>query len=425
MNKRQKEILQSQLNDEKDVINKLKKTYRAALDDIDNEIARLIGRQDTENLQSIIYQVEYQKALRGQISGILDKLNAEQFESISDYLTKCYEQGFLGTMYDLHGQNIPLIVPIDQKQVIDAIQHETKLSKPLYDSLGENVSALKKKISSSISRGIASGSPYADIARNIAVGMVGNYKKMSGGALGKAFTITRTEGHRITQKSAYDAQTKAISKGADVLKQWDASLDARTRDSHAMVNGEIREVDEKFSNGLLYPGDPSAPAAEVVNCRCVVTQRAKWALDEGELARLQEEADYFGLDKSKDFEDFKEKYLNALDKNGNDIYNGIGRIGLQFFASKEKQFGKKLGKHAKDFDLDPSNENDRIKFQNIIDKIITSSDEVRIGEWRGQKDEVLFYIRKSDVVITKQTGEFITILKGGVENVRVKNARIK
>lgn len=323
MNKRQKEILQSQLDDEKEVINKLKKTYKAALDDIDNEIARLMGRTDTENLQSIIYQVEYQKALRGQISGILDKLNSEQFESISDYLTKCYEQGFLGTMYDLHGQNIPLIFPIDQKQVIDAIQHETKLSKPLYDSLGENVSALKKKISSSISRGIASGSSYADIARNVAVGMVGNYKKMSGGALGKAYTIARTEGHRITQKSAYDAQKKAISKGADVLKQWDASLDARTRDSHAMVNGEIREVDKKFSNGLLYPGDPSGKAAEVVNCRCVATQRAKWALDEGELARLQEEADYFGLDKSKDFEDFKEKYLNALDKNGNDIYNGI------------------------------------------------------------------------------------------------------
>lgn len=34
----------------------------------------------------------------------------------------------------------------------------------------------------------------------------------------------------------------------------------------------------------------------------------------GELKTLQERAEYFGLDKTKDFEDFREKYLQAVDK---------------------------------------------------------------------------------------------------------------
>ncbi len=62
--------------------------------------------------------------------------------------------------------------------------------------------------------------------------------------------------------------------------------------------------------------------------------------------------------------------------------------------------------------------------EKIIDDIYVNHDEsVKIGQWRGQKDEVLFYIKGEDVVITKQNGEFVTILRGGKSNVRVKNAR--
>lgn len=54
-------------------------------------------------------------------------------------------------------------------------------------------------------------------------------------------------------------------------------------------------------------------AKNVCNCRCCLLQRAKWALDDDELKTLQERAVFFGLDKSKDFEDFKQKYLKIDD----------------------------------------------------------------------------------------------------------------
>ncbi|WP_371820565.1 phage minor head protein [Falcatimonas sp. MSJ-15] len=48
----------------------------------------------------------------------------------------------------------------------------------------------------------------------------------------KAMRIARTEGHRIQQTAAVNACNKAVEKGADIVKQWSAALDGRTRDSH-------------------------------------------------------------------------------------------------------------------------------------------------------------------------------------------------
>ena len=183
MNKQQKQVLQSQLNSEQATLNHLKAMYSKALGDVSDKIAVLKGRTDTENLQSIIYQTQYQEALQTQLMEILNTLNGQQFNTISDYLQTSYEDGFIGVMYDLHGQGIPLVFPIDQKQVAKAVSIDTKLSKPLYNKLGEDVDLLKRRIQNNITRGIAQGQSYQQIAKNIASGMVGDYGTMKGGAL--------------------------------------------------------------------------------------------------------------------------------------------------------------------------------------------------------------------------------------------------
>ncbi len=306
MNKRQREIIQAQLVDEEKILYELKKIYRRAEKDIDAKIAALLARNDTENLSSIIYQVDYQRSLKAQIGAILDQLNTEQFTSISDYLAKCYENGFLGTLYDLQGQGIPLIFPIDQKQVTQAIVNDSKLSKRLYTRLGEDVDELKKKVRMELSRGISQAYSYEQIAKNIR-----NQTKIG---FNRSMRIARTEGHRVSQQATYDSQTKAKDAGADIVKQWDSTLDTRTRDSHVAVDGEIRELDEKFSNGLRYPGDSSGAASEVVNCRCVLLQRARWAVEgkgvytkfdgtKGQLVDLSDE---------ENFADFKKRYKEEI-----------------------------------------------------------------------------------------------------------------
>jgi hypothetical protein len=124
-------------------------------------------------------------------------------------------------------------------------------------------------------------------------------------------TIARTEGHRVQGRAALDALYAAKDMGADVLKQWDSALDNRTRPTHRVVDSEIRELDKPFSNGLQYPGDSSGGAAEVVNCRCALKQRAKWAMDDEELQIQMDRAAFYGLDKTQSFEEFKAKYIDA------------------------------------------------------------------------------------------------------------------
>lgn len=313
MNKRQKEIQQLFLDNEKEVLNKLKSNYQDALDEINSKIELLMARQDAD-MQYVIYQIEYQKALKDQVSAILEQLHNNEFETVSEYLAQSYENGFIGAMYDLQGQGIPLVIPIDQQQVVAAIQHETKLSKSLYAKLGIDTKDLSKKISGEISRGISSGAMYAEIARNIA-----SWGRIP---MNNAMRIARTEAHRIQIQATADAQWKAKENGADVVKQWDAALDKRTRDSHARVDGEIRELDEKFSNGLEYPGDPKGRPEEVINCRCALLQRARWALG-NDYTKWSEDAPIEIADdgtsqlakiEAKNYKDFKEKYSQASER---------------------------------------------------------------------------------------------------------------
>lgn len=317
MKQYEKEVLQAQLDNEKKVLKQLEDMYEDALAEINDKIAMLIGRQDSD-MQHVVYQVEFQKSLKKQVEAILETMHSNEFETISEYLANCYNEGYLGAMYSLQKQGIPLVFPIDQEQVVQAIQTETKLSESLYTALGKDTKDLQKKIAGEISRGIAGGQMYTEIARNVS-----SWARIP---KNNAMRIVRTEAHRIQTKATMDACKKAESKGADVVKQWDASLDKRTRNSHRHVDGEIRELDEPFSNGLMYPGDPSGKASEVINCRCALLQRARWAVG-NDFTKWDEDAPVlidddgttqFSIIDAKNYDDFKSKYKGLAAKVGGD-----------------------------------------------------------------------------------------------------------
>ena len=333
MNKRQLEVQRVNLAEEKKVLEQLKDCYKKASEDCAAKIRELAARTDMQNLQSIVYQKQYQQALKKQLDSILDLLQTESFSTIAEYLGISYENGFIGTLYDLQGQGVPLIIPIDQSQVVKALQNDTQLSQSYYDRLGEDVNKLKKSVKAQVSRGIANGSTWLQVAEELSNDMTSPFKT----ARYNAVRIARTEGHRIQQQSQWDALNEARGKGADVVKQWDATLDERTRESHCTLDGQIRELDEPFEvNGLqaMFPGGFGV-ASEDVNCRCCVTQKARWALDIEETkhlgqtdnmtdAQLSLIADKLGISvdelrkysdqiipvKAQDYADFRRQYNN-------------------------------------------------------------------------------------------------------------------
>lgn len=249
-----------------------------------------------------------------------------------------------------------------------------------------------KKINAEVLQGILQGESIPNMAKRLRT--VTEMNKTA------SVRNARTMATSAENKGRMDSFAKAEADGIILQKRWIAARDARTRDWHAELDGQLKDKDEPFINSMgeiMYPGDPHADPANTYNCRCTLGSKI---------------LGFKKLTKSSTDLTFSAK---------SDKMN----IGLQFFASNKKQFGKKVGKHAKDFGLDPSNDEDREKFNGIIDNIIGNSEEIRIGEWRGQTQEVLFHILKDDVVITNQQNEFISILKGGVNNARVKNARKK
>lgn len=334
MNRRQKEVQEYFLDQEEQLIKGLKAVYRQALLDCEEKIRHLSARTDLENIQSIVYQARYQQAIQSQLEEVLNLLHKNEFTTISDYLSAAYQDGFLGTLYDLQGQGIPLLFPIDQAQVTLAVRTDSKLSKPMYTRLGEDVSALKLAVRAQISRGIAQGATWNQMAGELAKNMVNSPFRT---AQYNAMRIARTEGHRIQQQSQYDAMLKAKEHGADIVKEWDATLDARTRPDHVRLNGQIRELEAPFTLGGLkarYPGDFGRPEQDI-HCRCCALRRARWALEEKELAQLKTRAKNLGLDQAKDFGDFQEKYLKAAKRSGMMKLSEAEQGAIQRYISSE------------------------------------------------------------------------------------------
>lgn len=81
----------------------------------------------------------------------------------------------------------------------------------------------------------------------------------------RAENIARTETHNANAEGNFETfKTGGVKK-----KSWLTTTDGRERSWHDDMNGETVGIDEPFSNGMMYPGDPSGDPADVCNCRCV------------------------------------------------------------------------------------------------------------------------------------------------------------
>ncbi len=386
VNKRQKEVIQASLDDEKTVLKNLEKNYTTALADVKKNIRELQANPLT---QSKAYQLEFQKQLEKQISGIIETLQGNNFISVADYLNTCYNQGFLGTMYDLHGQGVPIITPINQKQVLKSVQ-KTGDDIKLANKLGVSTSKLKQQILSELQRGLATELPYSDIARNIS-----NWGQAD---INRSMTIARTEGHRVQNEAKIDCFNSAKDKGADIVKQWDATLDGATRESHRKLDGQIVELDEDFSvDGMSapYPGGFGDPA-EDCNCRCCMLQRARWAVSK-ETSYQKWNNESGGFIECSGFDDFKEKYLKILTES--DIIKTTAKNGVKVQTISVHTFDRAAER--------------KITSANIVDAV---ENPLHIGEVvtddLGRKSQ-RFIGDLATVNVNPDTGKITTVWKTG------------
>ena len=123
----------------------------------------------------------------------------------------------------------------------------------------------RMKIQSIIRQGIRKGKSVKDIAINL--------ERLTNMDIVSAFRAARTGCTNAENQAKLDAMIAFRDKyGIDVKKLWYATLDGRTRTTHREIHGEVRELEERFSNGLLFPADPNGAPSEVYNCRCTMLE---------------------------------------------------------------------------------------------------------------------------------------------------------
>ena len=272
----QKQTTQYELLSEKKVMEQLERSYQKALEDVKDRLRQLDERTDVENRQAVAYQKAFQQGLQKQLERILGKLHSKTYRTVQEYLQDCYLTGHTAVLYELQSDGLRLSLPVPQDKVCQAAVNDTKLVKPLYDSIGEDFAGLKKHITDIVSAGFASGASYGDMANQI----TGNYATMRGGALGRAKLIVRTEGNRIANAARLEAARTAKQQGADLVKQWDSTMDKKTRPHHVQLDGQVRELDEPFEvdgRKAQAPGKFGI-ASEDINCRCHAYSRPRWAV---------------------------------------------------------------------------------------------------------------------------------------------------
>lgn len=121
----------------------------------------------------------------------------------------------------------------------------------------------KKQITSTVTSGILQGKSIKGLADDLQT-RIPTMNRDS------AIRTARTAVTGAQNAGRIDSYTAAQKMGIKLQKEWLATLDGRTRHSHAMLDGEKVETDEKFSNGCHFPGDPQGRPEEIYNCRCTL-----------------------------------------------------------------------------------------------------------------------------------------------------------
>ena len=117
----------------------------------------------------------------------------------------------------------------------------------------------KKQISASVTSSILQGKSIPRIAKDLQTRMPEMNKS-------SAIRTARTAVTGAQNAGRMDSYVAAEKMGIKVRKEWLATLDGRTRHSHAVLDGERVDNEKKFSNGCMFPGDPNGRPEEVYNC---------------------------------------------------------------------------------------------------------------------------------------------------------------
>ena len=235
-----------------------------------------------------VMRASYLAALsRMELTGAVVVPQMEQFR-VAEALSKTWRQSIRV------GMSFPALSEKSAFLHLERKQEEQTLFEQLMQAFVDNYGAEQVRLINEVTRNQIQRALVRGIEQGLGIEAIAKDIRASIPALSRirANTIARTEVHNAAMFAS-----REVSKTAafPLNKRWVSVYDARTRDfgegdgvvdsaNHRKMNGVTVGPDEMFevpfAEGFIVgkdlmsgPGDPSAPARQVVNCRCSLTYR--------------------------------------------------------------------------------------------------------------------------------------------------------
>lgn len=225
-------LKKAELGGDRDAIAKARQKYQ-------QEMKRLTGANK-----------RYKRELK-KISEQLARVDKTAYELANNILPDIYAKNY-------NGLNLPVGYSY---QLVDAHTIQNLVWGDL--DFWKDVSWTKQRFNNAILQGIMQGESIPKIAKRLGSKVEGNRVA--------AIRNARTAVTNAENRGRLDSM-KAVGEECGLIyeKQWIATNDSRTRETHLDISGEQVPLDAEFSNGLQHPADPSGEPAEVWNCRCTM-----------------------------------------------------------------------------------------------------------------------------------------------------------
>ena len=207
---------------------------------------------------------------------------------------------------------------LDRRQMRELMKEsESPFTKIAYRNMGQE-RPIVRRLQNEFTQAMLLGEGRKGLEKRIS--------KVTGQSLAQARRVAQTEVVRVQSAARYESLREAQDMGLEMEKEWNAKMMATTRDTHAELDGVVLGGNERFSNGLLYPGDPDGEPGEVINCHCYIINRLKNVPDS--VKKYREEQ---AMKKETRFEEWQErKYGKDVAKSGeSDIMKAGGEGGMQ------------------------------------------------------------------------------------------------
>jgi len=205
------------------------------------------------------------KDFREKIAADLLKINQQTAAEIGDRMNGVFALNHNFAAYSLEkelGLNLQFTL-YDERTVERLLKEQPNLlPKPKID-IPLDMRWNQQKIAGEIAQGILTGEPIPKIAQRLR-----NVTDMNKNS---AIRNARTAVTGAQNAGRIESYHYAESIGIKLQKEWLATLDDRTRDTHRELDGQRVDVDEPFKidgEEIMYPGDPDAAGHLTYGCRC-------------------------------------------------------------------------------------------------------------------------------------------------------------